>query len=60
MRLALINDPEHWRSCAEEARTIADDIKDAEVRRMMLSVAEAYDQLADRAQERILTGGKQP
>jgi hypothetical protein len=35
MALTLINDPDHWRSRAEEARCIAETMADPEARRMM-------------------------
>ncbi len=55
MKGALLNDPEHWRGRAEEARTIAEDIHDPEAKRMMLAIAEGYEQLAKRAEDRLLT-----
>ena len=49
---ALWNDPDHWRSRAEEARATADQMHDLESRRVMLGIAEGYDELAARAQRR--------
>lgn len=49
---ALWNDPEHWRSRAEEARATADQMHDLESRRVMLGIAEGYDKLAARAESR--------
>jgi hypothetical protein len=48
----LIGNTEHWRKRAKEARTIAVDITDPEGRRLMLGIAEAYDDLAVRAEAR--------
>jgi len=53
----LIYEPEHWQSRAEEARTIADSLNDREAKRSMLKIADEYDLLAQRAEER---SGKQP
>jgi len=41
-----LNDPEFWRFRAEEARTLADDMKVTEPRRMMLRIAEDYEKIA--------------
>jgi hypothetical protein len=49
----LIDDAEHWWSRAEETRTVADLLNDAESRRIMLEIAEGYDRLAERAAERV-------
>jgi hypothetical protein len=48
------NDPKHWRERAEEARTHAQQMTDPEVKRMMLTIAEDYEKLARRAQERLV------
>jgi hypothetical protein len=53
---ALINDPEHWRSRAEEARAIASDLKDPEPKRIMEDIAVGYDRLAQHAADRLLSG----
>jgi hypothetical protein len=55
MKRALLNDPEHWRSRAEEARTIAECIKDPEARRQMFFVAESYESIARTAEKIIIT-----
>jgi hypothetical protein len=49
---SFLDNPEHWRSRAEEARSIADQMKDPEVRRAMLEIAAMYDGLAERAERR--------
>jgi hypothetical protein len=52
MPTSFINDPEHWRHRAEEIRTLADDMKDEISKQMMLRIAEDYERLARRAEER--------
>jgi hypothetical protein len=46
---------QHWRDRAEEARTKAKQMNDAEARWQMLEIAAAYDRLAERAEERLPT-----
>ena len=52
MPASFINDPDHWRGRAEEARTLADTMSDEVSKRMMLKIAEDYEHLAKRAEER--------
>jgi hypothetical protein len=47
-----LDDPEHWRQRAQEMRALAEDTKDPESKRRMLEVADGYDGLAQRAEER--------
>jgi hypothetical protein len=46
---SFINDPEHWRQRAEEARALADQMNDEASRQTMLRIAADYDRLAERA-----------
>jgi hypothetical protein len=52
MPASSINDPEHWRARAEEMRRLAEDMKDAATKEMMLRNARDYENLAVRAEER--------
>jgi DNA-binding ferritin-like protein len=49
---SFINDPEHWRARAEEMRRLAEEMKDAATKEMMLRNARDYENLAVRAEER--------
>ncbi len=46
------NDAEHWRDRAAEMRALSAELKDFETRTLMLRLANDYDKLADRAEER--------
>ena len=52
MPASIVNDPKHWRMRAEEARALADKMSDQLSKEMMLGIAEDYDRLAERAEER--------
>jgi hypothetical protein len=47
-----INDPGHWRDRAEEMRALAQDVQDEAARQTMLRLAQDYDRLAARAEQR--------
>ena len=45
--------PEHWRSRAETMRTLAADIRDLMAEATMLEIADQYETLALRAEQRL-------
>jgi hypothetical protein len=57
MPVGLLNNGKHWQERAQEARVHADQLTDPEAKRMMLGIAESYDRLAKRAEERQLSAG---
>src|SRR5512133_39936 len=42
----FINEPDHWRARAEEARILANQMNDSESKDAMLRIAEDYERLA--------------
>jgi len=50
-RPPLINDAQHWRKRADEARSLADDMKDEISKQMTLQIADDYEHLAKRAEQ---------
>lgn len=48
---SFLSDPEHWRTRAEEARSLAQDIKDANTKEALLQIADEYDQVAHRVED---------
>ena len=56
MPMSILDDPEHWRRRAEEARTVAEQLSDPESKGTMLRIASDYDRLAEHAG---LRAGKQ-
>jgi hypothetical protein len=47
-----LNDPEHWRDRAKEARAMAQEMADPVSKQRMLDVAANYEHLAKRAEDR--------
>jgi len=58
MSLELLNNVKHWQDRAEEARIHAEQLADPEAKRMMLEIANSYDKIAARAEERRLMDSK--
>jgi len=52
MPASFINDPEHWRHRADEARSIAEQMSDSPSKEAMLRIANDYERLAERAEQR--------
>jgi hypothetical protein len=50
---SLLDNPEHWRSRAQKARLLADQLTDLLAKAATLRLADEYDQLV-RAADRIL------
>ena len=44
--------PKYWRDRAEEARTRAGEMTDVGARNLMLNIAESYERMAERAENR--------
>jgi hypothetical protein len=51
--ISYLDNPELWRNRAEEARALAEEMSDRECYRIMLSIAESYEEMARRAEERL-------
>ncbi len=49
-----INDAKHWRDRAAEMRVLSEQINEPDAQRMMLKLANDYDGLADRAEDRVM------
>ncbi len=49
----LLNNPLHWRLCAEEARLLVDALEDPVAKAATLKIAEEYEDLAVRAAKRM-------
>jgi hypothetical protein len=49
---SFINDPEHWKERAAEARALAEQFTDEDAKERMLRIANDYEKLAKRAHER--------
>jgi CRISPR/Cas system-associated protein Csm6 len=50
--IPIVRDPRYWRHRAEEARAMAELTADEESQRILLRIANDYETLARRAEER--------
>ena len=53
-----IHDPKYWHTRAEEARALAQQIKDPSGKRTLLKIAEGYEELAERARQAGKAGAR--
>ena len=60
MQRPFPDDPQHWRLRAEEARACAELIGDPKSKSALLEIADQYEQVAARAEERMGEAKKQP
>ena len=55
-----VDDPKHWRHRAKEMRDLLDELTDGEIRATILRLADEYDKLAARAEERARGNASKP
>jgi hypothetical protein len=60
MPSSYLNNPDHWRDRAKEARAMAEDMTDPVSKQKMLDVAFNYEHLAKRAEDRRTGIGPKP
>jgi hypothetical protein len=53
------DDPQHWLDRAEKAQAHAEEMSDQESKRMMMGIAESYENLARRAAQRLRESQRQ-
>jgi hypothetical protein len=53
-----VSDPERWRKRGEKLRAIAADVIDPNLRAKLFRIADGYDGLAGRAEQRERTAGE--
>jgi hypothetical protein len=49
----LVDDPKHWRDRATDMRSLLDAITDLDIKSKVLRLADDYDTLAERAEDRV-------
>jgi DNA-binding TFAR19-related protein (PDSD5 family) len=50
----IVNDPQHWRDCAEQVRAMIENVIDPGAKETLLKVAAGYDDMAKKAEQRVL------
>jgi hypothetical protein len=50
---SLLDNADHWRACAKEARAVAALMTDPDARKTLLGIAASYDALAKHAERRL-------
>jgi hypothetical protein len=58
MTTNLLNNPQHWRERAKDARWLVEQVTGPESKRVMLGIAERYEGIAQRAESRLLESEK--
>jgi len=53
-----VSDPQRWRKRGEKLRTIAAEVADLNLRARLLRIADGYDVLAERAEQRAQTANE--
>lgn len=51
MSKSFYNDPDQLRACAEELRSVAEEMTETATKEVMLQIADSYDELAERAEQ---------
>jgi hypothetical protein len=52
------DDPKHWRNQAKKARAHAEKVADPDLKRMMIALAENYEHLVRRPEQRLRKSAK--
>jgi hypothetical protein len=50
---SLLDNADHWRACAKEARAVASIMADSDAKITLLGIAASYDTLAEHAEKRL-------
>jgi hypothetical protein len=48
---SIVDDPKHWRNRAEEARSLAEGMRDEQTQSMIFRIAEGYEKIATRIEK---------
>jgi len=52
MTNSIYDDPDHWRALAQAARNKAEQMTHRDAKRTLISIAEDYEHLAERAEQK--------